>query len=731
MGVVYEAFDSGIGRPVAIKVIRVDPETTADLGAELRHRLIREASAAGRLSHPNIVTVYQLGEDGADVFVVMEFVSGDTLQNVLRARGKYSPAEATGILKQAAEGLDYAHRAGVIHRDIKPANILIREDGGVKIADFGIAKMVKTATEVRTSAGVSLGSPSYMSPEQVRADQLDGQSDQFSLAITAYQMMTGHLPFQGDTAHAIMFKIASPEPFVAESDLPSHVREALQRALSKDPKDRFPTCAAFVQALEAPAETVLPPQARVPGPSAAGPVLNDATVIAAAPPARARQSWVLPAVGVLLAGLLALGYFALRDKRRTTDPAAGHATEQPLVKAIEAGQLETAKSLLAHGADVNARNPDGTTALMAAAEGNAYLTDNATAVQTLLDKGANVDLQDSRGRTALFRAVSSGKDDAVKLLLAHKANPDQKEVGGTTPLLEALTYGRTAAIDLLLASGASVEAADDTGLTPLMHAAEGTVGIPFNEPTVKMLLEKGAKVETQDKNGRTALHRAALDGKLEAAQVLLDNKANVNARANDGRTPLLNAVETGREPLVNLLIDRGADIELADVHGITPLMIASEGTAYFPNNAPFVSILLRAKAKPDVKDENGRTAIFKAAAEGKDEAVKLLLDAKANPNLQSQNGASPLEMAIQYNHQSTAEVLLSHGADPNLADASGTTSLMLAAEVSPYNKTPAELVKLLLSHGAKTNLTDAQGRTALARAKATNTAEAVELLTGK
>ena len=731
MGVVYEAFDPGIGRPVAIKVIRVDPETTADLGAELRHRLIREASAAGRLSHPNIVTVYQLGEDGADVFVVMEYVRGDTLQNVLRQR-TYSPAEAAGILKQAAEGLDYAHQAGVVHRDIKPANILIREDGCVKIADFGIAKMLKTATEMRTSTGMSLGSPSYMSPEQVRADQLDGQSDQFSLAITAYQMMTGRLAFQGDTAHSIMFKIASPEPFVAESDLPPHVRAALQRALSKDPKARFPSCAAFARALEAPGETALPAQTGGPDVSAASPVLKEAAVIAAAPPSRARPSWVLPAVLVLLAGLLALGYSALRHKSRTTDSSAARpASEQPLVKAIVAGQLDAAKDLLAHGADVNARNPDGTTALMAAAEGNAYLTNNATAVQTLLDKGANVDLQDSRGRTALFRAVSDGKDDAVKLLLAHKANPDQKEVGGTTPLLEALTYGRTVAIDLLLASGASIEAADDTGLTPLMLAAGGTAGIPFNGPTVKMLIEKGAKVEAQDKNGRTALHRAALEGKSEAAQALLDSKANVNARANDGRTPLLNAVETGKEPLITLLIDRGADIELAEVHGITPLMIASEGTAYFPNNAPFVSILLRAKAKPDVKDENGRTALFKAAAEGKDEAVKLLLDANANPNLQSQNGATPLEMAIQYNHQSTAALLLSRGADPNLADATGTTSLMIAAEASAYNKTPAELVKLLLSHGAKTNLTDAQGRTALARAKASNTAAAAEVLTGK
>src|SRR6266478_3135164 len=141
MGVVYHGRDPAIGRPVAIKVIRVDAGATLEQGAELRQRLIQEASSAGILSHPGIVTIYQLGEEGADVFVVMEFVKGDSLHQMLSNKVPMDRASVIEKLRQMADALDYAHRSGIVHRDIKPANILVREDGSIKIADFGLAKM--------------------------------------------------------------------------------------------------------------------------------------------------------------------------------------------------------------------------------------------------------------------------------------------------------------------------------------------------------------------------------------------------------------------------------------------------------------------------------------------------------------------------------------------------------------------------------------------------------------
>ncbi len=252
MGVVYHARDAAIGRPVAIKVIRIDAGTSAEESANLRQRLIREASVAGKIYHPGIVTVHQLGEEGSNVFIVMEFVEGSSLERLLTHNPQLDRAWALDILAQIAVALDYAHKAGVVHRDIKPANILVRADGRVKIADFGIAKMTASATSGMTAAGVSIGSPAYMSPEQIQASEIDGRSDQFALATIAFQMLAGRMPFRGTTAHTLMFQIVTADPFdqqPGDAPLAPAVRAVLARALAKKAPDRFPDCASFIQTL--------------------------------------------------------------------------------------------------------------------------------------------------------------------------------------------------------------------------------------------------------------------------------------------------------------------------------------------------------------------------------------------------------------------------------------------------------------------------------------------------
>src|ERR1700733_353452 len=261
MGVVYHGRDAAIGRPVAIKVIRIDPGTTKEEGAQLRQRLIREASVAGRIYHPGIVTVHQLGEEGDNVFVVMEFVEGSSLERLLTHNPTLERAWALDILAQVGVALDYAHKAGVVHRDIKPANILVRSDGRVKIADFGIAKMTAGATSGMTGAGVSIGSPAYMSPEQIQAAQIDGPSDQFALATIAFQMLAGRMPFKGTTAHTLMFQIVTADPFDPQpGDLPlsADIPAVLARALSKKAQDRYPDCASFIQELTVAAGAAAP-----------------------------------------------------------------------------------------------------------------------------------------------------------------------------------------------------------------------------------------------------------------------------------------------------------------------------------------------------------------------------------------------------------------------------------------------------------------------------------------
>jgi tetratricopeptide (TPR) repeat protein/tRNA A-37 threonylcarbamoyl transferase component Bud32 len=250
MGVVFRAFDPAIGRAVAIKIIRSDPFAPPLEKDELRRRFAREAGAAGRLSHPGIVTIFQLGNDGDHDYLVMELIAGQCLEQLLVPGIPAEIPKTVSVLRQLAAALDYAHGQGVIHRDIKPANILVGLDGTVKIGDFGIARILSSTM---TQTGAVLGTPSYMAPEQIMARRIGAAADQFSLAVLAYQMLTGRRPFEGSSTTEVMYQIvhAEPQPVCAANPaLPPAVDDVFRRALSKDPDRRYAKCAEFVAALE-------------------------------------------------------------------------------------------------------------------------------------------------------------------------------------------------------------------------------------------------------------------------------------------------------------------------------------------------------------------------------------------------------------------------------------------------------------------------------------------------
>jgi TonB family protein len=251
MGVVYEAIDPLIGRKVAVKVIRLQALADAGEAQLLRERLFREARLAGLLSHPGIVVIHDVGQEDDLAFIAMELVDGVSLYQVLASGRRIPRAEALEILRQAAAALDFAHGNGVVHRDIKPANIMMDKGGKVTIADFGIAKI--TSTNLCTQTSVVMGTPSYMSPEQIEALPLDGRSDQFSLAVVAYELLTGCRPFQADflatLAHMIVYA-DRPSARAANPGLPPAVDVVLHRSLARLPHDRYPSCTEFVGALE-------------------------------------------------------------------------------------------------------------------------------------------------------------------------------------------------------------------------------------------------------------------------------------------------------------------------------------------------------------------------------------------------------------------------------------------------------------------------------------------------
>ncbi len=249
MGVVYRAQDPAIGRVIAIKTIRLSDLSDAEERERLRDRLFREAQSAGVLSHPNIVTIYDISEESGDACIFMEFVNGPPLEKLLTSAQVPSRETILSILRQTAGALDYAHRKGIVHRDIKPANIMIHEDGQAKITDFGVAKSL---SHQMTQSGALMGTPNYMSPEQVQGLPVDGRADQFSLAVIAYEILTGEKPFAGDYLPTLLYKIVREDPAPPQRLNPTldpTVEDVFRKAMAKDPQERYATCAQFVALL--------------------------------------------------------------------------------------------------------------------------------------------------------------------------------------------------------------------------------------------------------------------------------------------------------------------------------------------------------------------------------------------------------------------------------------------------------------------------------------------------
>jgi serine/threonine-protein kinase len=338
MGIVYEATDPQIGRRLAIKIINFQSFTTSEESTALRDRLFREARSAGALSHPGIVVIYDVGEDNQMAYIAMELVDGPSLHQILASGQKLDPTYALDILRQAAAALDHAHQCGIVHRDIKPANIMLHQKSQVKIADFGIAKI--TFEPKYTMTGASMGTPDYMSPEQIEAQPTDGRSDQFSLAVVAYELLTGVTPFHGGSFAAILHRIvAGPRPSASAANpaLPAGVDEVLRRAMAQLPAERYSTCAEFVRALEVsmqPAPITLPVPVAQPVPT------TQPEPIGAIPVVQPRRDKRLPYV---LAGVLVLVVFAAGAVYRFMDSRKASPRSAPVPVASPASQIAAAQ----------------------------------------------------------------------------------------------------------------------------------------------------------------------------------------------------------------------------------------------------------------------------------------------------------------------------------------------------------------------------------------------------
>jgi len=293
MGVVYEAFDPKLKRRVAVKTIRrnpLDDQAAKDYSA----RFVREAQAAARLSHPNIVQIHDFGEEGDLAYLVMEFIRGKELQRFFDARERFDLKVAAGIMRELCDALDFAHRAGVVHRDVKPANVMLDQQGHVKLTDFGVAR-VEDQSRSRITQGDTLvvGTPAYMSPEQINGGAVDRRSDVFSAGVVLYQILTGELPFTGGGPWTIAKKIMQEEPARPSSvnaSITPFFDAVVSKALAKNPEERYQSADALRGALE---------QALEGRSEAAGPA-----------PAKRRPIAVIGAVGLAIAATLGAGVWS-------------------------------------------------------------------------------------------------------------------------------------------------------------------------------------------------------------------------------------------------------------------------------------------------------------------------------------------------------------------------------------------------------------------------------------
>ena len=250
MGLVYKALDPKINRLLAIKTIRFSEEFDEEVISEIKDRFFREAEIAGQLSHPSIVTIYDVGEHGDLTYMAMEFLEGNDLENYISKKKLLPFRKVLDTVARVAGALHYAHKQNVIHRDIKPANIMLLDKGGVKVTDFGIAKAISSS---RTKTGVILGTPNYMSPEQIMGQKIDQRSDIFSLGVLFFQLLTGETPFHGDNLSSLLYQITQVKhPPIREYNpkIPKACERIVDKALAKNPDMRFKTAGEMGQYLK-------------------------------------------------------------------------------------------------------------------------------------------------------------------------------------------------------------------------------------------------------------------------------------------------------------------------------------------------------------------------------------------------------------------------------------------------------------------------------------------------
>jgi serine/threonine protein kinase len=701
MGVVYLGYDPAIARYVAIKTILL-PDSESPRIHSLRDALVREARAAGSMAHPAIVTVYQMGVESGVLYLAMEYLGGGTLDDRIEPDIPAEPAWAMRALRQIAEGLDYAHDAGFVHRDIKPNNILLADPDAprVKIADFGLARAMSSMSSQMKIAGT----PNYMSPEQINGGRLDGRSDQFALALIAYQLLTGRLAFEAPTFQELLVRILTSEPPRAShlnAQLNPNVDLVFIRALAKNAQDRYEKCGQFISELALALDGNLPPGAKSRTPTV--PVAPEQQPISRLEPKTKLNPLLLLLILAGFFGLASIVYlgYELSHQGGAASQKTAEKTPETNEKTLPRQPTPSGPSLPSETAakptpDVQPKQEENLSE--ARRELTKRLIENiendapVSALQDLINRGASLKGQGDDSKAPLVEAARRCNAEAVEFLLKQGAHPNSVGSRYEGPLLAVVesekrrTGGCPARMNIirtLLAAGASPNrinyASAPAGRAVLLDRSEGL-------PIMRLLLERGA-----DPTQALANIYDYKDCPKEGVQLLLASGAKVNGPFQYTDDPPLFGAVQGCSEIVELVLAKGANVNAKNYLGRTALHVLIQDAPVYQQPDNFKKI------------------------------ARLLLDHGADPNLPSKKnengtkdpGSTPLALVLAHHElQELFPTFLDKAGDINRPDGEGRTVLYHAIE-----KHNPQAVKLLLARGAKLTVRDNHGLTPLALAR--------------
>ncbi len=794
-GITYYARDIDIGKLVAIKeylpnefALRTGTGAVAPKSADDQahyqwglERFLEEARTLARFKHSHLNKVYRFFEDNGTAYIVLEYIEGETLSQILRREGQLDAARLERLLKELLSGLEEMHKAGFVHRDIKPGNIMLRENGAAVLLDFGAARQ---AIGQRSKYITSILTPGYAPIEQYspKGDDIGPWTDLYALGMVAYRCISGIadgalLDAAARARLARKSKKGTDLAPAVELDKSHHdscllkavdwciqvygderpqntadMREVLagnekpvrlkKHAGGRDDQETEVQCKRFVEvfgrepsldAKDADGLTDLH-YAAAAGMSALARFLLDA---GADVHARMKEDENL---------LTEVSKRKLRALAKTNIFDNLPRTGTPLHWAAWKNARDTAELLLSRGADIHATDKDDLTPLHWAVRKNARDT-----AQLLISRGADLHENDKYGNTPLHWAVRSNACDAADLLISHGADFQAKNKYGRTPLHWATRNNACDAAQLLISHGADVQATDKNDLTPLHWAAWKNA-----RDAAELLISREADLQATDKDDLTPLHWAAKENAQDTAELLISRGADIQAKRKEHRWPSywtavemgmkrqihitaaeLNSLEAdirtkaeyGDTPLhwaalhnardtAQLLISRGADIQAKDEHGHTPLHCAARNNA-----CDAAELLISLGADIHAKKEDGDTPLHWAARHNSRDTAQLLISHGAHIQAKDNNGRMPLHRAAGSNARDTTELLISLGADVQAKDNNGSTSLHDAA----WGNAP-DAAQLLISHGADIHAKDKGGNTPLYDAAMQDARGIVELL---